>query len=93
MCGYPLNDSSSAHLEAFRNSKIEEEIASIFPNPIFRVAGHVLRVAEIAATKDAAIRSAEGFDEIGIELFDAFYGPVSLVGVILGRSSALAATV
>ena len=88
-----LNDSIATHLEAFRDRKIEEEITFLFPNPVFRVAGHVLWIAEIATTEGKAIRSAKGFDEVGIELFDAFYGPVSLVGVLLGRSSAIAATV
>lgn len=90
---YSLNDAITAHLEALRDRKIEEEIAFLFPNPVFRVAGHVLWIAEIAAAEGKAIRSTEGFDEIGIELFDTFYGPVSLVGELLGRSSALAATV
>jgi hypothetical protein len=93
MCRNPLNDSIAAHLEAFRDRKIKEEIAFLFPNPVFRVAGDVLGIAEIATAEGKAIRSAEGFDEVGIELFDAFYGPVSLVRVLLGRGSALAATV
>ena len=93
MCRYLLNDSIAAHLEAFRDRKIEEEITFLFPNPVFRVAGDVLWIAEIATAEGKTICSAEGFDEIGIELFDAFYGPVSLFGVLLGRCSAFAATI
>jgi len=55
--------------------------------------GHVLGITEVATAESKAIGSAEGFDEIGIELFDAFYGPVSLVGVLLGWCSDIAATV
>ena len=93
MCLYSSNDSIAAHLEAFRDRKIKEEITFLLPNPIFRVAGRVLWIAEIAMTEGKAISSAECFDEIGIELFNAFYGLVSPVGVILGRCSAIAAAV
>ena len=93
MCRYLLNDSIAAHLEAFRDSEIEEEIACLLPSPVFHVAGHVLGIAEVATAKGKARGSAEVFDEIGIELFDALDGPVSLVGVLLGWRSDVAATV
>lgn len=55
--------------------------------------GHVLGITEVATAEGKAIGSAEGFDEIGIELLDALDGPASLVGVLLGRRSDVAATI
>ena len=39
-------------------------------------------ITEITTAKCKTIGIAKGFDEIGIELFDPFYGPVSLIRAV-----------
>lgn len=88
-----LNDPITAHLDAFRGSEIEEEITCLFPNPVFNIDRHILWIIKIAMTEGEAIGSSECYDKIGIELFDTFDGPVSLVRVLLRWRSDIAATV